>query len=925
MAEMYDVIVEGYNTPFATDKSFEEAERIDISMTALRDVRDSMRDRNTRMRKNPASAEGLQDVESQIAFHLGFVPSTKKEALKEIRSQDLDKRLNSTLAELYNRLDALRIKTLAANISNSVAASLQSDYDLIINSGMVEQIIAARYRRFESLLPQAQSVSFESLNEADQNFVVKNITALEVFFDVSNAEDFAAFNVESYTNTLVLFKSDKLILDVMELLSSVDAEAPILAHFGAPFMQVIYIASEVESDTSKWLNTADRRDSKIKDAFEIFSDRRDVISKRDARSICELLQTGNIVDTAQAAAITILLQKKDSAEVSGSDELKDILIAADVVEDSDNLEDYSPCFKIAALAMTISVNKNRDKILAQNYKALKSAKKALNILRKNFGQPLTVLPIVALDYATCEDLNTFDTYFEWGLDLVYGYMNKQTFNAATWSSCKKRTETLVISQDLLSDTLEYIRKLRTAKLRKIVNTPNSPFNPKADLSDFDFNQSSQHSDFTDEYLDFVKNNNFEKEHAAIFGDKGACITDALQLLWIASMNLKKFDNPSKKELAFREITVPHSDTDGSYRVFVSRKYNPLSMMLGLSDFWDCCLALWSHATSCASLTFCADTLHCAVVSFGMNLPNEDKRLNNKGDIVCTVLNTFGAVSIKGENVYVPITYSLELVNSPTHIELLLANPDMSVASRQFAANPNAEIKGVYSIGGGERSREQIYKVPQKYYEESAVVHLKSMKSNSVLFEKSAAIYLKNIKFNFESADRSVGLLLKPEALKHTSFANEISSSMKFTGVKLGFKAYAELTKGTGTSMAAGFDFISDAGSAFTKMNVSFQRQGGDASVTYTTKSNAELSLDVSWDELRYMFAFPTAPRFVPFGGAVEFESPDADACVELLFPKWFESANKKPLIREGKSYRAEDLIALRTPKGGLAINGTQYS
>jgi len=120
--------------------------------------------------------------------------------------------------------------------------------------------------------------------------------------------------------------------------------------------------------------------------------------------------------------------------------------------------------------------------------------------------------------------------------------------------------------------------------------------------------------------------------------------------------------------------------------------------------------------------------------------------------------------------------------------------------------------------------------------------------------------------------------------------------------------------------------VSSASSIFQSMVVSFDNEGDSAVVGYTTLDGAEVpQIEVSWDYLRYMFSFPMGNAFVPFEGSVIFDtSPrNESVCLELLTPSWFESANKKPLVRGDESYDQADLIAMRTPQGGAFIGREQ--
>ena len=104
-------------------------------------------------------------------------------------------------------------------------------------------------------------------------------------------------------------------------------------------------------------------------------------------------------------------------------------------------------------------------------------------------------------------------------------------------------------------------------------------------------------------------------------------------------------------------------------------------------------------------------------------------------------------------------------------------------------------------------------------------------------------------------------------------------------------------------------------------------------MVYTTKEGSEITVTMDGDGTRtsiplevmmYIWSFPKMGSFIPLEGSVVFEvrnsTDDAESTIfDLVIPEWFLGCDKNPLIRGSKKLRTNDIINMRRPVGGIAI------
>ena len=213
----FDLYGDGQSIPFVVDVTENDAERIEIALAAVSSLSEA-NELSYDLRSNPVDND-LETIEEAIVSIVGYLPINDKEAMKVLKKEGKNRQIGKVVKLFQNRKVA-QIMCFAESIAQSFSSLSEQQFDVLVDSGVVATLIAARYKRFEALLDQCRTIQFDDLSDKDQNFIAYLVEATDVFFDVTVESEVSGFGVSGYKETLVLFKSDTLVSKIMEILST---------------------------------------------------------------------------------------------------------------------------------------------------------------------------------------------------------------------------------------------------------------------------------------------------------------------------------------------------------------------------------------------------------------------------------------------------------------------------------------------------------------------------------------------------------------------------------------------------------------------------------------------------------------------------------------------------------------------------------
>ena len=263
----FDLYNDDQSIPFAVDVTKSDSERIEMALAAV-GILSEANELSYDLRSNPAIT-GLEDTEKKIVSIVGYLPTSDKEAMSVLKKEGKHRQIGKVV-KLFQERKVAQIVCFAENVAQSFSSFSDVEFDVLINSGVVASLIAARYKRFESLLDRCRTIQFGDLKDKDQKFIAYLVEATDVFFDVTVESEVSGFEVSGYKETLVLFKSDALVSKIMEILSTTNVNNRMpSSHYAEPFLRIVYIASEIDDDLESWMKSPKEGQS-LNSAFDFF-------------------------------------------------------------------------------------------------------------------------------------------------------------------------------------------------------------------------------------------------------------------------------------------------------------------------------------------------------------------------------------------------------------------------------------------------------------------------------------------------------------------------------------------------------------------------------------------------------------------------------------------------------------------------------
>ena len=908
--------------PFAVDVEEIDAERIENALEAIALLSKS-EDKVFSFRSNPADSS-LDSIEESIAEIVGYLPANEKEAMKTLKSEGKNRQIGAVM-QLFKERKVAQIVCFAESVAQSFCEDVNSKYNVLLNEGIAAQLIAARYKRFEKYLEDCKTIQFRDLNEKEQSYIESLIEATDVFFDIEDTSEINGFDISGYKSTLVLFKSDTIVQRIMEILATTNVKNRMeSAHYAEPFLRVVYIATEIDEDLDIWMKSPAKGES-LNTPYDFFPTNDNlVITASGCKEICQALQTKSMDAPALKLAINFYLQKPDGNDYFDNQKVIKSFVNLNIISAERAKDLTNKTLQIAYFAIAISESQNRDKILQANYSQYPTAKRMLKGIGQNLGIAVSTDPSVAYEYATLEDASAFDNYFHWGLTLYSAFYNQKNFSTTWYNDTKglmNKLLTDVRSRNKVCDLIRFLREQGPHK--RVLETKSigeHPFNLNkakdvAKLVNMDamagHYTKQPKNPFCPEFIETVENAGHIDIFNVLFSDGFFYNENVLHILIAGSLYVKNFEKVDSS-LRFQPIkaSVPQN-----FEIYHSSPFNPLSLIPGHDDFFNCCFTLGRQGGSAALASYFTYD-YAAVCSFGFDVEAADGK---KYPVMCGEFTSLVKAFFSGENVNVPQDTSLEIIEGTTEFYLLYVNPSISKASRVFSKNPNAEDVEGYAIGGSESSRYDLK--DSNFKLDSAKAILEAFATNPKYIENVVSARVQG-NGKLVQADDEVEYTLKPEYIENAPFYPEVKNA-KLTKWNPIVEAYAEIMGGMGTWSAMGIQKVSSASLSFREMHVYFDEVGDSFSVKYVTENDDIIELDEIGDfnYLLYMFSFPKGDSFVPFQGSVCFHTDaDADYCKKLLIPDWFKG---KPLKRGNKVLKTKDLIKMRTPLEGAFVENSK--
>ena len=898
----YEVVLEGRIYPLVTGLSLGDAENVEIATLAATGIRErSLSAAQARSRKNPAGDE-VAEIESEIHGILGHVPETKKNAVKSA-----DKSRKSEIANLYDRLAVKRVEFFGESLADSIRGTMDSQFDVLINEGVVAQLICARFQDFNAVAVDTGRARFEDLSQRDQDYILNIMMFLDLFFDISKTSSVADFTVEAFVNTLAKFQGRKVIKRVTDLLSvgmREDAQR-VPVHYAAPYLQAVYLGSQARPGLGWFADPS--MDHSFDTPFQIFIGDHDNqgLDAKSVEAICETLQANTLLAGGTKLALALAQTRADSNLFYESNVVEKIVLATNIMSSEDFRAIRNKSHIIALCAIAISSSVSYDTIIANNFGAVRSAQSALKgILRLVGGVSST--PETALRYARVDIMQgEFDDYLHWCASLIGAYTESKTFNDELWKSSRDRLKMLLDDKSLRRSVSALISEIR--KSRKVGNPkiPRIQQNKGQWAHPLDFRLGTHISDLDNcgyygnpfepisaKFRNYCESAGHSRAFKFVFPEEEFSFKDALQVLFAGSLAVGSFESVDPREVEFRLLGSSNSDMP----VYMSRRLNPLSLVIGHNDFWNCCFTMWREATSSAVAAYFTGSVG-AIVGFAKGVPNFKNY-----DVITTYMTSYQTVKL---NYFVsqPIAdRGMSLTRGEERMSLRV------LGSLVSDLEEGREVRAL-ALGGSEVS---IY------------VKDRTFASSDLCRGRFAEAVMDSPSITRELSTINIGGNLGSAFSDLSVYAENVGMDCEISDFQPTVDVYGEVGETNPSAAMCGVAEVTDASGWFSKVEVAFAQNGGDARVTYfDLRGDRVGSVDADWDTLMYMFAVPTAKGFIPFKGSVHFEtSPEnRGLCEDLILPSGFKSADEKPFVKDGRTFRSRDLIQMRTPRRGVYVSG----
>jgi hypothetical protein len=358
---------------------------------------------------------------------------------------------------------------------------------------------------------------------------------------------------------------------------------------------------------------------------------------------------------------------------------------------------------------------------------------------------------------------------------------------------------------------------------------------------------------------------------------------------------------------------PMPTTGTRYEFWKSVKHNPLSGVVGMAEISGCCVRPGNWGTSCAISALFVGDLDYNVVTFAIDAPTKSGGLASDfygifthyalswtdTDLAAAIrgrLNPAVLASARKDGCAIT-PGAVELDFTLSRRDLRTELGDAILENRPYAPPPVVSVFDNREAGVANNLKRDLEDLKLTYLE--WLQGTDHMKQIGVVAQERR-----------EPAKEAFDAI-RPQTM------HELKSSLPF---KQATKTYTDndefkyLLRSTLGEM-----LVSTADQVFTNMHV---RVNADRSAEVTYDDLPPIS--VQPDYLLYMFSWPKGPKFMPVQGSIEFAcAADVEAFVldTLMFPTWFHT----PLVRDGRTITYDKMVSMRMPRGGLVLNGNRIT
>lgn len=938
--DTYEVLTNTSSIPFAIELSLEEAEELDIALNVLEKLSapTSQASGYSQIRRNPGSPS-LQSLRTTLANMLGDqYPKTKKEAAKiakDIFPKNEWGNVMPQINDIFSQIETQVVTTFCENVAQSLTKEFREKYQEFVNKGHIAQIIASRWGRFKSAIDidSVDRVRFDDLSDSNQTFIMTLLLGTSALLNIQSKDEISEFPITKYCEALTLFPNEIALTKIMTVLGKGELRPDfefIGGHYAPAFIHTLNVATELDPKLT-WCSSSIQSS-----AYDIVSNTSTILTQDELKSICQDIQS-QMTTASLKVALSILAKKHDSTKQMRNEKVKAIFQGFDYISSPEELDSFTPVAIIMyftqILTKDITVFEN---LLASSITNVPTTKKAIDIIVSKLRIPAGAQPLLAYEYATLSTVNE-RSYFDWAFDLIQAFVEAKitSMNSDFAKGIVNRTRALRDDNFELFE-LEIPKLIEVlGKIPNVVDTKNHPFNDDFDTKKFSYKKNVGHGNvgnsspieasFTKKALDAVNKANLTTALEAIFGtSKKVDIKDPIQAIFI--MASKFVNNTVTKNMAFTKLADPHVE---NCEVYLTSKYNPLNLVLGLERFWNCCLTALREANS-ATLSAFFDDAYAFVTSFLFDYPG----VKAPQGISCGALTSL----VKTESILVdPESKPIQdILSFPKDLSLHMGSSQISLIYKDANSNTNSialhnDVKSKivgYTFGGIEVTRTSFIGLSDGSEGTAYSAHAKKALGVAV----SSTPFLLNVCVGAPESGGKNEELSKGFS-ENLFFTKDIDTNfgIQIQKERLYTEAYAEITREVSAANAIfGIQTIINASAFANALHIYFDAfEDDEFDLVYVTKSGDQKSITLQGknarSHLQYMFSFPKGEHFIPFRGEVHFHTPlqNQSLCKELLIPSWFN--NPKPLVRNDVELYTRDLIAMRTPRAGAFIhaNGRQ--
>ena len=258
----------------------------------------------------------------------------------------------------------------------------------------------------------------------------------------------------------------------------------------------------------------------------------------------------------------------------------------------------------------------------------------------------------------------------------------------------------------------------------------------------------------------------------------------LHMLLVGCTLVKNFEKVDKS-LRFQPIKA---STSQDFEVYHSSPLNPLSLILGHPDFYNCCFTLGLQGGAAALASYFTYD-YAGVCTFGFDAEDTN---GIKYDVMCGAFTSLVKAKFKGEEIFVPQELSLNIIEGTTQLYLQYVNPNMSKASSAFSYDSDAEDVELYALGGSEQPRYDLK--DKSFYDNSATSLIQALSTNRKYIQNVGSARFRGMKPLLENANNREKYTFSIDDLKETPYYEQLKNAT-FKSVKPIAEAYAEVFPG----------------------------------------------------------------------------------------------------------------------------------